>query len=62
MGALAALALSPVIADALWGVTPGYLPVYVTAGLVIACGALVVTVPLVRRVLATSPTAVLSVE
>jgi predicted permease len=62
MGVLAALALSPAIAGALWGVPPGYPPVYITAGLVIGAAAVATTALLVRRVIRTSPAAVLGVE
>jgi hypothetical protein len=62
VGVLAALALSPAIGDALWGVPPGHPPAYITAVLVIVTATLAATALLVRRVMRTPPTTALSVE
>ena len=62
IGVVAAMTLSPAIDDALWGVSSGYAPVYVTAGLVIGIAAVAATAVLVRRVMAAPPAITLNAE
>lgn len=62
IGVAAAMTLSPAMDDVVWGVSSGYAPVYVTAGLVIGTAAVAATALLVRRVLTAAPALALNAE